>query len=107
MDHSHAAAKELARTAQTTAETYAVDNNGTYAGLTPKLERAIEPSIPIVPSRSHPYLAAAHGTADGYRVTVRAPDGTSFTIINENGVSTRVWKGHAGPACTSDGSATW
>ena len=30
---SDAAAKELARTAQTTAETYATDHNGSYEGL--------------------------------------------------------------------------
>ena len=42
-----ASAKELARTAQTTAETIATDNNGSYATITaPSSLSAVEKSIP-------------------------------------------------------------
>ena len=40
-----ASAKELARTAQTAAETYATDHNGNYTGLTPRRWHTIEPTI--------------------------------------------------------------
>jgi ribosomal protein S8E len=42
---SDASAKELARTAQTVAEVYAVDHNGSYAGLTIAKAERIEPSL--------------------------------------------------------------
>src|SRR6201992_3215123 len=42
-----ASAKELARTAQTTAETYATDHEGSYEGLTAAKLKEYEPSIQI------------------------------------------------------------
>ena len=41
-----ASAKELARTGQTTAETVATDNKGSYASVTPAVLTQYEPTIP-------------------------------------------------------------
>src|SRR5664279_3825624 len=40
-----ASAKELARTARTTAETYATDHAGNYAGISPAVLKEYEPTI--------------------------------------------------------------
>lgn len=40
-----ASAKELARTAETTAETYATDHNGTYEGMTTEAMQKYEPTL--------------------------------------------------------------
>ena len=47
-----ASAKELARTAQTTAETYATDNNGSYAGVTLAELQANEKTIARSPKHA-------------------------------------------------------
>ena len=57
-----ASAKELARTAQTTAETIATDHNGSYTTVSPTTLNAAEASIPIV-SGNNAWLSAASGTA--------------------------------------------
>src|SRR5438034_5651601 len=68
-----ASAKELARTAQTTAETYATDHNGEYTGMTAKELNAIEPSIQLGAGSNNAYLVDPGGvsgvTATGYTVT--------------------------------------
>src|SRR5438876_9357063 len=83
-----ASAKELARTAQTTAETYATDHNGDYTGVSPTTLNAAEASIPIV-SGNNAWLSAATGSTTGYVVTTTAvPSGNTFTITNAGGVVT-------------------
>src|SRR5690242_21080827 len=53
-----ASAKELARTAQTTAETIATDNNGSYATITGTAAlSAIEKSIPTTEVNGAAYLS--------------------------------------------------
>src|SRR5713101_73129 len=55
-----AQAKELARTAQTTAETISTDNNGSYETIKePAQLVAIEKSIPIKEVNGAAYLSAA------------------------------------------------
>src|SRR5256885_13438003 len=56
-----ASAKELARTAQTTAETIATDNNGSYATVTPASLNALEKSIPLAEVNGAAYLSAGEG----------------------------------------------
>src|SRR5438067_12109276 len=51
-----ASAKELARTAQTTAETIATDNGGSYATVTPTTLNSTEASIPIAASTTNAYV---------------------------------------------------
>ena len=85
-----ASAKELARTAQTTAETIATDNNGSYATVEPKTLATIEPSIQIAAGGNNAFISAATGTGTGYEVTATAATTEdTFTIKNEGGVVTR------------------
>jgi type IV pilus assembly protein PilA len=89
---SDASAKELARTAETTAETISTENGGSYVTITKPLNlQEIEKTIPIAASTTTAYLSAATGTATTYTVTAKAePDGNEFTIErNAEGVITR------------------
>jgi hypothetical protein len=99
-------ARELARVAQITAETYATDHNGSYVGLTPAVEHSYESLIPIRPSHSHAYLSYARGSQTGYTV-VTTGGANTFTIRVRNGMITRTWRGSMGPGCVSNGSGTW
>ena len=74
-------AKELARTAQTTAETYATDHNGSYAGISPEELKKYEPTIQIAAGGGNAYLSAATGTETTYKVTAQSVTANhSFTI---------------------------
>jgi type IV pilus assembly protein PilA len=88
-----ASAKELARTAQTTAETYATDHNGEYTGLSAVELNAIEPSIQIAAGNNNAYIANPGGvsgvSATGYTVTATSTNGDTFSISNAGGVVTR------------------
>src|SRR3981189_1902372 len=53
---SDASAKELVRTAQTTAETYATDHGGTYENITTKALHEYEPSIQTATGNNNAYL---------------------------------------------------
>ena len=94
-----ASAKELARTAQTTMETVATDNNGSYASVTaPASLSAIEKSINTA-NNGQAYLSTATGSAGGYTVAATAAvTGDAFTIVNANGVITRT--------CSSPGTGS-
>jgi type IV pilus assembly protein PilA len=89
-----ASAKELARTAQTTAETIATDNSGSYATITePKSLSAVEASIPTAAGGNNAWISAAKGTATGFEVTATAPTTEDeFTIKVAAGVVTRTCK---------------
>jgi type IV pilus assembly protein PilA len=92
-----AAGKELARTAQTTAETIATDHNGDYTTVTPSNLNAAEASIPTATSTTSAYLSAASGTTTGYVVTATAePTGNTYTVTNAAGTVTRTCTGTTG-----------
>jgi len=103
-----ASAKELARTAQTTAETVATDNNGSYATITePANLNAIEKSIPLAEVNGAAYLSAATGTGNSYSVTAKAgaSSGDTFTIErNANGEVTRSCTVSGKGGCSATGS---
>ena len=90
-------AKELARTAQTTAATYSTDQNGDYFGVTTTKLNEVEKSIPIVATTKEAYLSAAQaltvgctaGTCTGFEVTAKSTSGDTFTIKSAAGVVTR------------------
>jgi type IV pilus assembly protein PilA len=87
---SDASAKELARTAQTAAETISTDHNGDYSTVSTTTLNEIEKTIPITVSTSSAYLSGATGSTTGYSVTATAePTGDTFTITNASGVVTR------------------
>jgi type IV pilus assembly protein PilA len=93
-------AKELARTASTTADTYATDHNGEYnwgsAGLTEL--HAYEPTIQIAAGSGNAYLSAATGGANSYTVTATSTSGHTFSI-------SRSASGEISRTCTATGTS--
>jgi type IV pilus assembly protein PilA len=96
---SDSSAKELARTAETTAETYATDHGGAYAGLTTQALKEYEPTIQTAAGNGNAFMEGAGATAvvnsgagsatEGFEVTATATDGHTFTIKKEGGTVTR------------------
>ena len=79
-------AKTLVRTAQTALETYAIDNNGNYAGVTVDALQAIEPVLEDVPDSN--LRVRAFEDSDRYRLRITSATGNQFSIIrNEEGGS--------------------
>jgi type IV pilus assembly protein PilA len=104
---SDAAGKELARTAQTTAETISTDNGGSYATITgPTSLSAVESSIKTAVSTTDAYLSAASGTSNSYSVTATAePSGDTFTIARDSaGVITRTCLPKSSGGCPASGN---
>jgi type IV pilus assembly protein PilA len=91
---SDSSAKELARTAQTTSETYATDNGGAYKGMTAEILKKYEPTIQTAAGGGNAYLSGVkvlnEGAAnEGYEVTATATDGHTFTVKKEGGEVSR------------------
>ncbi len=87
-----ASAKELARTAQTTAETYATDHGGNYQGMSIGELQAYEKTIISCPSTANACLKTVTvGAApyEEYTVTAEATDGHTFSIKRESNGSTK------------------
>jgi type IV pilus assembly protein PilA len=102
-----ASAKELARTAQTTAETVATDNSGSYATVKPETLNEAEPTILTKKEGNNAWISAASGTATEFSVTATAPTTENeYTISNKAGVVTRTCKEGA-PKQKGSCSATW
>jgi type IV pilus assembly protein PilA len=93
-------AKAGVRSAQTAMETYATDNNGSYAGATPALLQGIEPTLNDV-TLTVPAVAAG-----SYTVRVTSSTGNTFDVVRAAGGTTTQPCATAGSAgCPSDG--TW
>jgi hypothetical protein len=88
-----AAAKELARTAQTTAETLAVDQNGSYSGLSPARLEQLEPTLGTTAGLT--LTARSNHPGTGYVVAVTAGStGDEFSILRHpNGSTDRQCRG--------------
>ena len=104
-----AQAKELARTAQTTAETIATDNDGSYQNVTTAELNAVDPTILIPASSREAYVSAANGGAQEYSVTATATNGDELTISqNASGEISRTC---ASPiektGCSGAASGSW
>ena len=87
-------AKELARTMETTAETYATDHGGSYVGLTAKVLKEYEPTIQIGAGGGNAYTEEATGvenaTSTGYKVTAYSTIANhTFSIVKNEGSVTR------------------
>jgi type IV pilus assembly protein PilA len=78
-------AKVLARSAETTAETIATENDGDYSNVTPAELHRVEATILIAPSKTEAYLSGATSSKTAYSVTVKATDGDEFTISRTAG----------------------
>ena len=85
-----AQAKELVRTAQTTAETIATDNSGNYTNVTLAELKKYEPSINTVKSTTEAYLIEGKQSATTYEVIAKSANGDEFKIARSaEGVITR------------------
>jgi type IV pilus assembly protein PilA len=110
-----ASAKELARTAETTAETISIDNGGSYSKVTSAELHAYEKTLPTTAAEadSNAYLSAAKSieTNGGYEITAKALNtGDEFTIKKTaSGATTRTCKSSTGTktGCSGKASGTW
>jgi type IV pilus assembly protein PilA len=96
---SDAQAKELVRTAETTAETISIDNNGEYTKVSATELNKYEPSIRIVQSSSVAYLSATTAAKSEYSLTAKSTNGDEFKI-------SRSATGEITRSCTSPISKT-
>jgi type IV pilus assembly protein PilA len=105
-----ASAKELARTAQTTAETYATDHEGGYVGMETKQLEKYETGLTKCPSTSNACFkeSAELESGKGYKVVAKAANsGDEFTIErNAAGEITRTCKS-ATTGCAGGTSSSW
>ena len=99
-----ASAKELARTAETTAETFATDHEGEYKGMTPAELNKYEPTIELGTGTSGETKGKCEKSnacliqvkllgsgKEGYEVTTEAPGSKdTYTVKKENGTVTRL-----------------
>ena len=74
-----AQAKELARSAETTAETIATDNNGSYEKVTLAELKAYEPSLTTNSAKEAALEEGTH-SANGYKVVAVSTNGDKFEI---------------------------
>jgi type IV pilus assembly protein PilA len=93
-----ASAKSLAGSAQTTAETIATDNSGSYASVTAAEINKYEKAIPTEEAKANggAWLKTAESTegGEGYKITVIAPSTKDefFITKNKEGEVTRTCK---------------
>ena len=106
---SDAQAKELARTAQTTAELISTEADGSYEGVTVEALHSHEPTIPVAPGSGGSYLKSATGGEREYSVTAVAPEGDELTITRSaSGQMTRECRSpvtHTG--CAGGAASSW
>jgi type IV pilus assembly protein PilA len=99
-----AQAKELARTAQTTAETISTDNNGSYENIKACSDlKAVEKSIVCNgEGGTEAKITVAKGTATGYEVAAESTNKATFKIVDTNGEIKRTCE----PVETNNGCPT-
>lgn len=102
-------AQELARTAETAAETIAADNGGSYDTVTVDELHRYEPAIPVGTEAKPAYLSAATHGASEYSLTVTANNGDEFTIRRD--ATSNVTRECASPVtktgCSGGEHSTW
>ena len=74
-----AEAKSTVKTAQTALETYATDNNGSYASATRANLKTIEPTLSSAASGSNT-LSTLTTTSNSYTITVTSASNNTFSI---------------------------
>jgi type IV pilus assembly protein PilA len=81
-----AAAKEMVRSAQVTAETISTDHSGSYQQVNPETLHETERAIAIEARSSAVYISNVTTTEDSYSLTAKAVNGDELTISrNANG----------------------
>ena len=81
-----ASAKELVRSSQTAAETFATDHGGSYTGMDAPGLNTIEPTIPLTSNgNSRAFLSGVTvvGAGVGYTVTTTSVNGNTYTIARD------------------------
>jgi type IV pilus assembly protein PilA len=86
-----ASAKELAHSAQIAAESYATDNSGSYAGLTPGGLEQYDQTIQTSATSGNAYVkSVSKANTNGYTINVLSANGTdTFTIDRSGGQISR------------------
>jgi len=107
-----ASAKELARTAETTAETYATDHEGKYTPMTAAELHAYETGLPTcAESKANACLSSVTPGSEGYTVTTEAANtGDKFSITRAaGGAITRKCESTTGTktGCSGGPSGSW
>jgi len=106
---SDASAKEMARTGETTAETIADDNKGSYSSISTGQLISYEPTLNIsCPNTSNACLLAA-GPIDsnnGYTVVTESTDGYLYTLKSDNGIVTRSCSAGSSTVSAQDSGCT-
>ena len=102
-------AKELARTAETVAETIATANDGSYATVSKAELHSNEPNLLVTPSKREAYLSAVTSTPTSYSVTATATDGDELTISKSaTGTVTRTCVSPVSKTgCSGGATSTW
>jgi type IV pilus assembly protein PilA len=101
-----ASTKSMARTAQTAAETYATDHNGSYVSMDAPALKAIESTIPIVVGSPNA-VSVTSPTSSGYTVTSTGSNGHVFNIVHASGgVITHTCTPAGSGGCQSNGTST-
>jgi type IV pilus assembly protein PilA len=105
-----ASAKELARTAQTTAETYSTDHNGSFEGMTTAALEKYETGLKGCPNGANSCFVSSTPIESngGYEVVTKAyKTGDEFTVKRlANGEVERKCKS-ASTGCAGTTSSTW
>ncbi len=104
-----AQAKELVRTAETTAETLGAMDSGSYERVSTTELNKEEPTIRISPSTREAYLSAATSAKNSYSLTVKATNGDEFTVSRSvNGVLSRTCASPVSKkGCGGGETSTW
>lgn len=101
-------AKELARTAETTAESIATENDGKYENVTVTELARVEPTIHTQAGKGEAYLKTTTHGADEYSVTTVATDGTELTISrNALGKIERTCRSAGKTGCSQGATGSW
>jgi prepilin-type N-terminal cleavage/methylation domain-containing protein len=104
-------AKELARTAETTAETIGAGHEGDYSEVSRPDLHSEEPTIPTKETAGphEAYVIVAEGHPHEYTITAKATDGDEFTISRSaEGVIARECKSpESKTGCDGGESSSW
>ena len=104
-----AQAKELVRTAYTTAEAIGAEHSGSYEHVGAAALNEEEPSIRITESPKDAYLSKATGTSNSFTVTATATNGDEYTI--SKGSSGNITRACLSPlaknGCGGSEAASW
>ena len=100
-------AESLARNAATAMETYATNNNGSYAAVTLSDLNSITPALNISSNATQAYLdGTTNGSSNSYTIVADSPtDGNKFTLTNANGTESFTCTTPGTGSCSTGG--TW